>query len=266
MKKLIFLTMLYLAVVTGCEEVIDLDLNETSPAVVIQADLSSPEGVLTVFITRTGSYFEAETAEKTDDALVILENSKGAQAQVLSAGDGRYKLEQVKADPGDKFSLLVTIDNITYRAVTEVKPPVEIDTVTYTWYDGDEIFRPGYRFIVAVNDPAGENNYYRIRMYKNGYLFNRANDIVVFDDTDFNGQAINVRMHNQYYLEKGETAIVELMSIDRQAWQYFTTLNEAVNAGPGSPAPSNPVSSFTNGAQGYFYAWTYDRKVVVIEE
>lgn len=137
--------------------------------------------------------------------------------------------------------------------------------VDYTYYEGDSFFRPGYRFNLSFTDPAYEKNYYRIRVRKGGWIFNRPADLVTFDDADHNGQVIQVRLHNQYYLEEGDMATLELMSIDRKAWEYFTTLNEVVNAGPGSPAPANPQSNFTNNALGYFYAWSCTRMEVMIE-
>ncbi|NOR75913.1 MAG: DUF4249 domain-containing protein, partial [Draconibacterium sp.] len=34
----------------------------------------------------------------------------------------------------------------------------------------------------------------------------------------------------------------------------------------GSAAPANPTSNITNGALGYFSAWSADEKTVVIKE
>ena len=250
----------------GCERIIDLDLNETRSALVIEGDLSYPDGQLIVNISRTGSYFENEPLHKVEGASVYLENRYGIKEKVPEAGKGVYKLEHIQVEPGDEFKLMVEVDGVDYSASSTVKPPVEIDSVSYTYYAGDSFFRPGYRFNVSFYDPPEKRNYYRIRVYKNRYLFNRPNDLVVFDDTDMDGSLINVRLHSQYYVEKGESIVLELMSIDRWSWEYFTSLREIVNAGPGSPAPANPVSNFSNGAMGYFYAWSYSRKTVIIEK
>ncbi|HZH73518.1 MAG TPA: DUF4249 family protein [Mariniphaga sp.] len=146
--------------------------------------------------------------------------------------------------------MTVDVDGAVYSAETIVQQSVDIDTISYSYYTGDSFFRPGYRFNVAFKDPPGKKNYYRIRVSKNGFLFVRQADLVVFDDTDLDGRLITVRLHNQYYLKKGAFVVIELLAIDRQAWEYFTSLNDILNAGPGSPAPANPVSSFSNGAMG----------------
>lgn len=263
----IFIYLLPLILLTfGCEQVIDMDLNEAAPQPVIEADLSHPDGLLTVTISKTGSYFESSSETTVDNAKVMLENREGIQKEATAQGNGNYKLAEVLTKPGDTFKLLVQVDGIDYSAVSTIKAPVAIDSISYGYYDGDSFFRPGYRFNVTFTDPIKQNNYYRIRVYKNNYLFNRPQDLVAFSDTDLDGQSITVRLNSQYYLEKGEQATLELLSIDRHAWEYFTSLSEIVNASPDSPAPANPVSNFSNGALGYFYAWSYDRKTVVIEE
>ena len=45
-------------VLTGCEQIIDLDLNESQPVLVIQGDLSVTDGKLSVLISQTGSFFD----------------------------------------------------------------------------------------------------------------------------------------------------------------------------------------------------------------
>jgi hypothetical protein len=249
----------------ACETVIDLDLNEASPALVIEGDLSHPDGLLTVKISKTGSFFKPGTVEMVEDASVYLENKHAKKQKVNHAGKGVYKLDQIHTNPGESFKLYVKVEDEIYSAVSTVKNPVDIDSVSYSYYAGDSFFRPGYRFNVTFTDPPEEKNYYRIKVYRNNYLFNRVNDLVVFDDTDRNGETITVHLHSQYYLDEGEAAVLELMSIDRQAWEYFSSLGEVVKDNPNSPAPANPVTNFTNGALGYFYAWSYHRKTVVIE-
>lgn len=266
MKTLFYFLLTVLFLSYGCEQVIDMDLNDTGPQLVIEADLSHPDGLLTVVITKTSSYFEPGPGTVVDDAAVRLENKNGIRHTAVAKGNGIYNLEQVLTAVDDRFRLLVEVDGVVYSAESTLIAPVEIDSVSYSYYEGDNFFRPGYRFNVTFTDPGETKNYYRIRVYRNGYIFNRINDLVVFDDTDLNGRSVTVRLHSQYYLEEGDPATLELLSVDRQAWEYFKTLNETVNASPGTPSPANPSSCYTNGALGYFYAWSYSRMTVFVEE
>lgn len=264
-KILIHFLLLFVLITPGCEQIIDIDLVAVNPVLVIEADLSSPEGVLNVEISRTANYFESGPALKVDDAIVHLENAQGRQEIAELKGNGLYQMGDIMSEPGHSFKLLVELDGVSYEAKSTVSDPVEIDSVSYSYYAGDSFFRPGYRFNLQFKDPPGVKNYYRVKVYKNGYLFNRPNDLVVFDDADLDGKSMTIRLHSQYYLEKGEKAVFELLSIDRHAWEYFRSFGDLLNAGPDSPSPANPVSNFNNKAMGYFYAWSCSRKEVMIK-
>jgi hypothetical protein len=267
LKRIKYILPILVIIFSGCEQIIDLDLNDARPALVIEADLSSPDGLLTVNVSQTGSYFTPDSVQKIDNASVYLINPKGIQKTANAMGNGIYELNQILIKPGDKFKLIVEVDGEQYIAESAVMPPVEIDSISYSYYEGDNFFRPGYRFNISFSDPPGIKNYYRIKAYSETFYFhNRPHDLVVFNDTDLDGKTIAVQLQSQYFMDPGETAIFELLSIDRQAWEYFTTFNDLISAGPGSPAPANPVSSFNNNAQGYFYAWSYSRKSVTIKE
>ena len=80
-----------------------------------------------------------------------------------------------------------------------------------------------------------------------------------------NGQYIELKIRRKIF-DVGDTVTYELISLDKGAYEYFNSLQELVNVNPGSAAPSNPVSNFSNGALGYFSAWSSDSKTIVIEE
>src|SRR5690554_1901833 len=92
-----------LMTLAGCERVIDLDLNEAHPAIVIEADLSSTDGILIVTVSSTSSYFDSEPHKKISGAIVHLENEQGRQIRVPEEGRGYYLLSEVQATPGDSF-------------------------------------------------------------------------------------------------------------------------------------------------------------------
>jgi hypothetical protein len=67
--------------------------------------------------------------------------------------------------------------------------------------------------------------------------------------------------------QKTDTLIVELQSIDKATYDYFTTLESiSGNVMEQTASPANPISNFNNGALGYFSAYSFDRKIVIIKE
>jgi hypothetical protein len=57
---------------------------------------------------------------------------------------------------------------------------------------------------------------------------------------------------------------VQLISLDSAVYEYYKTFTELVNTNPGSAAPANPNSNLSNGALGYFSAWSSDTMSVII--
>jgi hypothetical protein len=261
-KFLLSLFLLFL--IAGCEKVIDVDLNDAAPALVIEGNLYFNNEMLEVRISRTGSYFDSKPLEKVNHAQVILENESGVRRLVSNRGEGIYRLENFKAQLEKNYRLLVETEDGEYEAVSTLHRPVVIDSLAYE-YSGEALFfEGGYRILLYFSDPPEKKNYYRVKVYKNGVQFNNAGDIIVFDDSSLDGKGIQVRLRGQIFAA-GDTARIELFSIDRNAWEYFTTLRDMTNANPGSPAPANPLSNFSNGALGYFSASSSDSKEIIIE-
>jgi hypothetical protein len=66
-------------------------------------------------------------------------------------------------------------------------------------------------------------------------------------------------------VQAGDTCKLELISLDQQAYQYYSTLNDILHINPifgGTPA--NPLNNISNGAQGDFAAWAISYKGIII--
>ena len=258
------LSFLLLVIFFSCERVIDVDLNEAKPVIVIEGNLSYTNGELEVKISKTGGYFGTSPVEKAENAVVYLKNVAGTRIDVAEVDPGLYKRRNFPAKHDMKYSLHVEFEGREYTAFSTLYKPVKIDSVSYEYQPDARFFEGGYRILLYFSDPPGIDNYYRIRISKNSEPFNSVSDIIVFDDSRIDGKGIQLRLRALSF-EKGDTANVELLTIDKNAWLYFSTLRDMANANPGSPAPANPISNFTNGALGYFSAWSGNKKEIIIE-
>lgn len=258
------LSLFFLFIFWSCERVIDVDLNEASPEIVIEGNLSGTDAELEVTISKTGSYFNTGPVEKVKNVRVVLENGQEHQKEAKETADGRYRIDNISLVENETYKLIVKAENKEYQAVSTLYEAVKVDSLSYEYSREARFFEGGYRVLLYFSDPANTDNYYRVKIYKNQKLFNGTDDIIVFDDSSLDGKGIQVRLRGQVF-DLGDTAKVELLSIDKNAWLYFTTLRDMVNANPGSPAPANPVSNFNNGALGYFSAWSVSKKEIVIE-
>ncbi|MFW6290414.1 MAG: DUF4249 domain-containing protein [Mariniphaga sp.] len=263
--SLLICTSLLLLLLSGCEKVIDVDLSESEPAIVIEGNLSFGEGDLEVKVTKTGSYFSNEPTEKVKNAEVYLENGPAFNLKAKEIGNGLYKLTGLPVNLNSVYRLTVKTDKEEYTGVSELNPLVKIDSLTYEYHSEQVFFEGGYRLSLYFNDPPGKENYYRVKVYRNGELFNGTDDIIVFDDGGFDGKNLRMRLRGQPF-EQGDTAKVEMLSIDKNTWQYFSTLSEMSNLNPGSPSPANPITNLSNGALGYFSVWAVSSDEIIIPE
>jgi len=263
MNKIYYiLVLLFLA---GCEKVIDVDLNEASPEIVIEGNLNARSGELEVKISKTGSYFGNDELQKVNDATVFFEHYSGAVFPVDETADGVYKKNNLQVRPENECRLLVEVDGVEYTARAFLNTEIPIDSLSYQLYDRIAFFDRGYRLMLYFSDPPEVENFYRVKVYKNDTLQNDVSDLVVFDDTGLNGKYVEVTLRGQRF-DDGDTARVEFLTLDKTVYEYFSSLRELANTNPGSPAPANPISNFSNGALGYFSAWSYDSKDIVIEK
>lgn len=263
--KIYIALMFFSLVLYGCEKVIDVDLNEANPAVVIEGNLNYEQGHLEVKVSKTASYFGNDNMEKISNARVTFKHHTGELIEINETSRGFYTDDHLLVRPGNLYGLTVEIDRKKYIAESFLREPVQIDSVAYGYYQGNGFFDSGYRVKLYFSDPPDIDNYYRIKVYREGVLQNDAGDLIVFDDSAIDGKMIEVTLRGQIFTE-GDKAKVELISLDKNAFDYFSGLRELINTNPGSPAPANPVSNFSNGALGYFSAWSSDSKFVDIRK
>lgn len=263
MNKICYI--LFFLILIGCEKVIDVDLNEANPEIVIEGNLSYEKGALEVKISKTASYFESGSGEEVSGAAVFLEHHTGEIIEINETSTGTYEKDRLLVQPDNVYNLRVEVDGEVYTAESFLNEPVKIDSLGYTYYTGNNFFDGGYRVKLYFADPIDEANYYRIKVSKNGKLENEAGDLIVFDDSALDGKIIEVTLRGQSFTA-GDTAAVQLITLGKHAYEYLSTLRDLANTNPGSPAPANPISNFSNGALGYFSAWSHESKDILIEK
>ncbi len=264
MKSLLIIFPVISLLVTGCEKIIDVDLNDANPTIVIEGNLSMNDSSVNVLLSETGSYFGDGQLRKVSGAIVNLEDNEGNLFQVDEKEEGLYINDQVNARPGGHYKLSVSYKGTEYSAVSFLNPPVRIDSAGYERSERTRFYEEGYRINIFFEDPPGKENYYRINVYKNGELMSASNDLIVFDDSGIDGKIVQVKLRGQRF-NTHDRAYLEMCAIDKPVWRYFSTLRDVANLNPGSPAPANPISNFNNGALGYFSAWSYDTKFIIIK-
>ena len=265
MIKIKYIFPLIILLLFGCEKVIEVDLNESNPVVVIEANLTNSPMLVEVKISKTGNYFGNEPVTKISNAGVILEDNLGGRILIDEVEEGLYKSLDINTNLGNSYKLMVEIEGKSYEATSKLNSPVSIDSLTLVYFEGFAFIDAGYNVNITFDDPAEVENYYRLKIYENGELKNEFDDLIVFDDNLFDGNKVEISARNSTF-NPGDVAKIELISLDKNAYEYFKTFQEVISTNPGSAAPANPNSNFTNGALGYFSAYSSDIKTIEIKD
>lgn len=265
-EKIFLLALIMLQwLISGCEKVIDVDLNTAQPNVVIEGNLSAKTRVAEINLSGTVSFFGPSATNPISGASIYVETESGSRYLCREVKNGNYKSAVLPLSEGDTYKLTVETQGKLYTATSILNPVVPIDSITYVYMAGFAFIDSGYYVSAYFKDPPLVENYYRLKLYKNGNYDNDNENLIVFDDRLINGKPVALKLHGRTFSE-GQKATVELISIDKATYMFYKTFRELLNVNPGSAAPSNPTSNISNHGLGYFSAWSSDQKSVVIEK
>jgi hypothetical protein len=256
---------------TSCEKVIDVDLNESKPNIVIEAKLQQGVHDFEVAVTKTTSYFESQPPQFIENATVSLTVEDGATYLLEYRSEGIYVLKSFDAIPASTYILTVDVDGTTYSSRAFLPSLVEIKELTYKEMDmGMGGFKnqqgKSYTVLCEFNDPAVVKNYYRLVVVSSGKQQFSSSGIILQNDelTDGNAMKINVE---QRFFSAGDTVYVELRSVDENVYLFYKTLNSILSSSAfSSSAPSNPISNFDNGALGCFETYSSNKKTIILPD
>lgn len=255
-----------LLVISACEEVIEFELSDAEEAIVIEGIITGSKEPFKVFVSKTTPYFGAPKSNPVSGAIVRMRTEKGSLRYFEERSPGVYELEKIIAQPGAWYILEVQYDSITYTARSFMNELVKIEEIGFSHFDGFGIFDSGYKATTYIKDPVNVENYYRLKYYVNGQPTRDQGGITLYSDHLFDGKVIGLAQRSIVF-QKTDTLTIELQSIDKAAYDYFSTLENIVGIDiQHSASPANPISNFNNGALGYFSAHTFDHRTVIIKD
>lgn len=261
--------MKYVALILGiitfasCQKVIDVDLNESNAVTVIEANYTAEDSTVRVFITETSNFFSNESEPTVDDAIVTITDQAGNSQLVPFDSAGWYTLMNYIPEYGTTYTMTVLSNGVTYTARCEMHPLIPQESILYEYLEPG-IFTGDGGYVAAVSyiDPIEEGNYTSAILSKNGKQLNKLNDLTLNDDLFTNGNLV-IRPLFVKFFEIGDTVEIELRTIDKKIFDYYTELISLTD--PNSAAPANPDYQWDNRALGYFSAHPSSRQSVIIQ-
>lgn len=231
---------------SACEDIIDVDLNDADPRVVIEANLSDLQSTQRIRVSRTVAFDEPMNAIEVSDANVMVVDNEGTPYYFRYNGNGNYvSNEDFTPVSGRNYYLQVEVDGDIFQSSCYMPPYVDVDS---TGIVRENIFGDSYYFATfKFNDPLDIANYYRYDISINNDDFRFSS---VFRDKFNDGLYVSHQVTDMDAdLQPGDYISVRRYCIDENVFDYW---NEYQSTNPGSAAPGNPTSNISNDALGYF--------------
>lgn len=232
MAKKIFL-LLFSIILISCEKVIDVDLPDEEPRLVVDAlirlDLNEPTVNVQVKVSESSSFFESNTPVTTIPEITIVnlgqdpfECGNCLTLTQVTPGTGIY--EAVTSPDffldGDLI-IQLSYQGRSYVGETRFVPTVPLDSVvqgTGILFDDEET-----EVIVTFTDEADREDYYL-------FDFDFAEFLVTRDEF-YQGQEFSFSYFYDQNFEPGTEIEISLMGVDRSFFNYMDLLIQQSDAG-----------------------------------
>ncbi len=246
----------------SCQKVVHVDLNSAAPKVVIEGNISDESGGCVVKVTKSVNFDQTNSFPAVTGATVILTDDSGNTENLAEATPGVYRSSAMTGTPGRTYTLSVATGGVIYTAISKMNAPVDIDSI-----NAQKGFFSARRLMhVYFTDAAATKNWYKLVETINDSVHR---DIFITNDMLREGQQLEeilfTNSEPEDSLRRGDSVTIALQSIDEGVYEYFRMLIPiAEGSDPGS-TPANPKSNFSNGALGYFNAYSVKRKSLIIK-
>jgi hypothetical protein len=253
---------------TGCQKVINFDLVDSAPRMVIDGLVTDSLGPYKIKLSKSGSYFNQPVLTPVRNALVVISDNVGMSDTLKEKVPGIYLTSKLRGIPGRTYTLMVLSEKSKYTGVSTMFSNVGIDSLTLEkeisqrfGFGGNRNNESRVDIHCFFKDPQ-EKNFYRIKVTTNDTT--NVENYRLYDDQYTNGKLTDLRVSRA---KVGDVVRIELISLDKVTYDYYRTLRDLLHSNPifGS-TPANPNTNLSNGALGYFGACSISRETITITD
>lgn len=257
---------LMLVVLSSCEEIIEVDLQDEAPRLVIEASINWGKGTTgndqLIKLNRSTPFFETGSITAVEGAIVSVTNDSTDDVFVFAdTGEGNYTTSEFIPILNDTYTLEVIHDGETYTASEALVSVAPINEIRQSIEGGfnDEIIDLNLYF----DDPVNEENFYFSKLLRDGDTFTELNTL---SDRFIDGNEVFIIFEkdgdsdNDSEFLPGDVVKIELLGVSEQFYCFMEILIEQYYGG-GDPFSSTAaeirgncinLTNEANYAYGYF--------------
>ncbi|MBZ9630658.1 DUF4249 domain-containing protein [Salegentibacter sp. LM13S] len=240
MKNLSTLLILFLVLsLSSCEEVIDLDLEQSEPRLVIDASLlwyiNTNGNEQQIVLSKTTGFYEDEP-QPVVEAEVIIEAGNGEEFIFVHQEQGIYTNVAFNPKFEENYTLEINYQDETYSATSSFVPVAGIDYIEQNSEGG--FTREDLEIEAFFTDPAGEDNTYFFRFSN---LTTSKVSLEIYEDEFTDGNEVSASYSNDE-LTAGDEILISMEGITKPFYNYLFILQTQGGNNGGGPFQSQPAT------------------------
>jgi hypothetical protein len=261
--KLFTIAAMCSTILTSCEKVIDLKLQNSEPTVVIEGKVTNDPAVGSVLILTESKNVKTDNSSKfLSGALVTIQQNNGTIYTLSETQPGEYVNRTLVGKIDSLYKLRIVYRGNIYSAESKMPKQIPFDSLKVEEF-------PNFGEVVNVvtpfyNDPIGLGNNYQFYLYRNSELVRQT---FVNEDLFIDGRKVSfplIYQRKEDKLKIGDRVDVEMLCIDRPNYNFWFSLTLA-STGNSQSTPTNPITNIKGNAIGVFSAHTLQKRSVVVQ-
>lgn len=268
---------------SSCSEKVEIELDSSATRLVVYGEITTDTCAQLISLKKSADYYLNEPAEGISGARVEVsfqDSSLVFQEKPVGSGD-YYSPDNFYGIPGNIYALLITnvdIDldgeNEQYTASSFLPAVNRIDSIDLK-HTAIHFFS-GWEIMIYTWDPAGVKNFYSFKTWLNNKLqTDTLSEYTVQNDDFFDGnftngvtaQFLDDNKANEKAMP-GDTVVFEINGITEEFYNFInqarteTFMRAPLFSGP----PANIMTNISDGALGFFTAYSINRAVKIVPE
>ncbi|WP_347375091.1 DUF4249 domain-containing protein [Aequorivita sp. Q41] len=233
MKKL-FLIVIFFGIFTSCEDVIEVELNEAPPRLVVEASInvrSDGSASSNIKLTTTAPFFN-NNISFVSDAIVTITDENNMVYTFEYQDEGIYSAFFIPQENID-YTLSITYKDEIYTATEQLYNVVPLEYIEQRndgGFTGEDIELKAF-----FTDPLGEGDYYFFEAFSA-----RGDHLDIYDDVFFDGNAI-FGLYLAEDLAAGDEVSFRLYGVNEQFYNFMYILLQQGEGG-GGPFETQPAT------------------------
>ncbi len=236
MKKLILYNFLIIYLFSSCEDVVQIDLDQSEPRLVIEASIlwykSRAGNIQTIKISETTAFY-SEASRVVENASVKVFGENEEEHNFIFQETGLYMNNTFNPVLNSTYTLVVQYEDQLFTATEKFIPVTSLDRIEQSnsgGFSGEDIEIKAF-----YTDPEAEENY---------YLFKFRNENVtleIYEDEFTNGNQI-FGYYSDDAIEIGDQIDIQLQGISRNYFEYLFILRSQIGSNDGGPFETMPAT------------------------